>query len=148
MAKKRHWIKNITIDEFATNVKELLDGYSEEVNQAVEQELTKIGNEGRDSLKSTTQPKQSKKGTANKMKRREWINYVKGWRRKITKDSKNKTEVTIYNSISPQLTHLLEYGHATRDGQRTRGFAHVKPIEKKIEAECVDRLKKVIDEIN
>ena len=38
--------------------------------------------------------------------------YAKGWRKRTVKESSTKVTVSVYNATDPQLTHLLEHGHA------------------------------------
>lgn len=47
---------------------------------------------------------------------------------------------TIYNNQYPGLTHLLEYGHATRNGGRVPGRAHLKPVEERITQEYIQKI--------
>ena len=55
--------------------------------------------------------------------------YKKGWKVKKTEDSPLRTVCTVYNSKQPSLTYLLENGHATVNGGRTRAIPHIKQNE-------------------
>ncbi|MEY9973167.1 hypothetical protein ABH966_003551 [Lysinibacillus sp. RC46] len=65
--------------------------------------------------------------------------YASGWKVK-----KQKGRYIVHNATNYQLTHLLEKGHATRDGGRTRAFPHIKPVEvetnKDFEKELIKRI--------
>lgn len=67
--------------------------------------------------------------------------YASGWRVKKVKGS-----YTVYNATDPQLTHLLEKGHANIDGGRTQAIPHIKPVEvesnKDFEEELIRRISK------
>ena len=56
--------------------------------------------------------------------------YSKGW-----KVNKEKTRLgvrtTVWNKDRYMLAHLLEYGHPTGNGGRTKGEIHIKPVEDK-----------------
>ena len=54
--------------------------------------------------------------------------YKKSWTVKKTDESSNKLEVTVHSS-KPGLPHLLEHGHAKRNGGRTRAITHIAPAE-------------------
>ena len=55
--------------------------------------------------------------------------YAKGWR--LTVENKRLTsDAIIHNKKLPGLPHLLEHGHANRDGGRTEGKVHIAPVEK------------------
>lgn len=55
--------------------------------------------------------------------------YKKSWAVKTTKESSNAMEVTVYSRNRYQLAHLLEKGHALRNGGRARAFPHIAPAE-------------------
>lgn len=65
--------------------------------------------------------------------------YRKGWR---TKDV-NGTQV-IFNKTDYQLTHLLEFGHAKKNGGRVGAKPHIRPAEEKAIKEFESEVKKVI----
>lgn len=74
-------------------------------------------------------------------KYRSWDKYNKGWTVKKTK--RNKT-AQIHNATEYQLTHLLEKGHALRQGGRTQAFPHIAPVAEKCETELLNNIKKNI----
>lgn len=54
--------------------------------------------------------------------------YAKSWKVKKTDESSNKLEITVHSS-KPGLPHLLEHGHAKRNGGRTAAQEHIAPAE-------------------
>ena len=73
--------------------------------------------------------------------------YGSGWTSQI-ETGRFTAQGTIYNSKYPGLPHLLEYGHAIRNGGRiapekagfTNAYAHIKPIEEKIVKEYIQKI--------
>ncbi len=57
--------------------------------------------------------------------------YAKSWRVKKTKETSSSLEMTVYSKNKYQLAHLLENGHATRNGGRVAARPHIAPAEKK-----------------
>ena len=55
--------------------------------------------------------------------------YAKSWAVKKTKESSEKLEVTVHSKNRYQLAHLLEYGHALRNGGRAKAQPHIAPAE-------------------
>ncbi len=101
----------------ATNMIDLsgiLGEYAHQVKSEVEQAQTETVKEAVQNLR-TTSPKGHGK-TAGK--------YAKGWASK----KQGKVDV-VYNRTDYQLTHLLEDGHANRDGSRTAARPHIKQVE-------------------
>lgn len=67
--------------------------------------------------------------------------YNAGWTSKA-KTGNNMYQRTIYGKKPTyRLAHLLENGHATRNGGRVSGTVHIKPIEESTVAALVERLK-------
>ena len=55
--------------------------------------------------------------------------YAKSWAVKKTKESSEKLEVTVHSKNRYQLAHLIEYGHALRNGGRAKAQPHIAPAE-------------------
>lgn len=69
--------------------------------------------------------------------------YKKGWKVSVTLDTPSEKHTVIHNK-EYRLTHLLEDGHATRNGGRTRSFPHIKTNEKKANAAFEERAEEVL----
>lgn len=103
-----------------------LENFSKEVDDIVSEEIEAVGKEMAKELKEV-----SPKRTGG---------YAKGWR--IKRESKHK--IIVQNSKKPYLTHLLEHGHASRNGGRVRGVPHIKPVESKYKDKLAENIKRRI----
>lgn len=113
-------------------MQEALDEYGDQISENVKEAVHKTALLGVRALKSET---------------REVINgkvYYRGWRT-FSKTSEMTQHETIYNAKQPQLTHLLEYGHAKRGGGRTEPRPHISKVDdllkKTLQTELEARLK-------
>ena len=55
--------------------------------------------------------------------------YAKSWTAKKAKENSHSLEMTVHSKNRYQLAHLLEKGHAKRDGGRVSGKPHIAPAE-------------------
>ena len=55
--------------------------------------------------------------------------YAKSWTAKKTKENSHTLEMTVHSKDRYQLAHLLEKGHAKRNGGRVSGKPHIAPAE-------------------
>lgn len=126
--------KTIKPEVFAQAVKDYLEIYVEDIGESVEETSNEIGKEARDELKQTSPKKTGR--------------YAKGWTIKKDKKKKNYYAIKIHNKTDYQLTHLLEFGHATRNGRRTKAIPHIRPVEEKYKEEFEKKLKDKIRRIS
>ena len=70
--------------------------------------------------------------------------YKKSWTTKVTGESSNALEVTVYSKRSWQ-PHLLEHGHAKRGGGRVSARPHIAPAEEKAEKQLESDIKKALE---
>lgn len=119
--------KTIKPEMFAQAVKEYLEIYVEDIGETVEETSNQIGKEARDELKQTSPKKTGE--------------YAKGWTVRKGKKNKNYYTVKVWNRTDYQLTHLLEFGHATKNGGRTKAIPHIRPVEEKYKNKFEKQLK-------
>lgn len=122
--------KAIDVDLLGKEVMKYLTEYKEDISDAVENVSNRIGKEATNELKE-----ESPKLTGD---------YARGWKIKKDKVGKSRYVVKIHNKTNYQLTHLLEFGHVTKNGGRTRPIPHIRPIEEKYKKIFEQELKKNI----
>ena len=98
--------------DIASQIADALAEYSEEVNQKLEDAKSIVADETVAYLKAN-----SPVGRRGK--------YAKGWRKK-----KDGTGYVVHNATDYRLTHLLEKGHAKRNGGRTKAEPHISDAER------------------
>lgn len=123
--------KAIDTNLLSKELSKALENYSDDISVEVEEVANKVGKEAVDELKQIS-PKGAKKS------------YAKGWKLKKDKKGKNLYTIKIHNKTDYQLTHLLEFGHATKNGGKAKAQPHIRPVEKKYSEKFEKELKQKI----
>ncbi len=127
-------LDSIKPEELQKVLREYLEDYVEDITEGVEETTDTLTKEAVKELKQTS-PRG--KGTREKP-------YYKGWTRQKGKVNRGRYTVKIHNKTNYQLTHLLEFEHATRNGGRTKAIPHIRPIEDKYNKEYEKKITTVI----
>lgn len=123
--------KKTPLERFDAEIEKILAEYAGEVEVNVGEITEQMGKQGVKLLRSSA--KQTFGGSGD---------YAKSWK-VDTQRGRLSTSSVIYSTM-PSLPHLLEYGHASRNGGRVAGREHIKPVEEKLiqtfEEEVVSKL--------
>lgn len=122
-------MSSIPPSELSKEIQKYLQEYKEEIDEDVQDETDKAIASAKTELRSI-----SPKNTGN---------YASGWAVKSKKYSNGYYKV-IWNRKAYQLTHLLEFGHATRNGGRTKAQPHIRPTEEKYKTRFTESLERRI----
>lgn len=112
--------------DFVDLIVQNMQEYNAEVVEKVNEIAEEIGKEALKRIKKTS-PRDGGK-------------YAKGWRFEVRRNNDGAIRIRIYNKTGWQLTHLLENGHVTRSGGRTRSFPHIRKIEDWANQQLQERL--------
>lgn len=106
---------------FEKAISKYFEEYGGKVYEATREVVEEVAAEATDELKAASPRRKGK----SKHK------YSKGWKYEID-DGRLKTGAVIFGRKGTyNLAHLLEYGHATRNGGRTAPQEHIKPVEER-----------------
>lgn len=104
-----------SIDDLADLVMDGLREYSELADTAMKKAVRKTAASVRKEIYANA-PKDT--GT-----------YAKSWATKKVTENSHKLEITVHSKNRYQIAHLLEKGHAKRNGGRVNGKPHIAPAE-------------------
>lgn len=121
---------SIGVENLAREIAKGLAEYDQEISDGIKAVVDKVSKEAETSLKNKSPNKKGK--------------YAKGWTTEKSYEDKRSKRKTVHNKSSYQLTHLLENGHALRNGGRSKAIEHIQPIEEQMIAEFENEVKQVI----
>lgn len=125
---------SIDVNLLSKEVMEYLENYVEDIEEQVETVTNEVC---KDAVKELKEKSPRGKGGRNKP-------YYKGWRIKKDRKVANEYRIKIHNATNYQLTHLLEFGHATVNGGHTKAIPHIRPTEEKYKKIFEEKIKKAI----
>ena len=126
--------KKVTPDNLASELMKALEEFSAFTDEAVDKGVSETAKDAVKKLQNAHPQGSGQYGSWDKK-------YNKGWTVKKTKRDKT---ATIHNATDYQLTHLLEKGHALKNGGRTRAFPHIAPVAEECEDALIKNIKKWI----
>lgn len=122
--------ETVPVDGLSAAIAEALQQYSDDVTAGIKKAQDDIAKECKANLEAD-----SPVGATGK--------YKKGWKVTVTENTALSKHTVIHNK-EYRLTHLLEDGHAKRNGGRTRAFPHIKKNEELANAAYEKRVQEVL----
>ena len=107
--------KSIRVGELAEAVSEALSEYKDAATEDVKKAVRDAGKTIKGEI-NTSAPVRTGK-------------YAASWRSKVTAEDSQAIQVTVHSPTRYQIAHLLEHGHAKRNGGRVRAIPHIGPAE-------------------
>lgn len=114
-------MKKTPIDRLQSSIDKILQEYAGEKQKDLSTLTKKFAQKGAQAVKQEA----ASKGWG------EHTDYPSGWTSRF-EEGRLSAQGTIYNKKVPGLAHLLEHGHAKRNGGRTKAIPHIAPVEEKI----------------
>lgn len=118
-------------DELSIAIMAELNKYAAEVSAQIKEDVKAVAAECLKEVKAASPVKTGE--------------YKKGWRKKVAFESLDDIRIIVYNAEKPQLTHLLEFGHAdVMHGGRVAGKTHIYPAQENAAKKLVDKAKAAV----
>ena len=105
----------IQIDQLADTVMRELENYVDTTTDGVKAAVKKAANTVKKEISATAPVRTGK--------------YAKSWATKTTGENSHAIEITVHSRNRYQLAHLLEHGHAKRNGGRVAARPHIAAAE-------------------
>ena len=120
--------QTIQVSEMEKVIMDALEEYGEKASEVIGQTLPLVGQETAQDLRST-----SPKLTGN---------YAASWTygMRESQGSKKRNKLIVYNKDHYRIVHLLEHGHAKKNGGRVDAVVHVKPAQDRAEKKAIERI--------
>lgn len=125
--------RKVSIDAFPGEVMKILEQYGNDVSSNVS-EITQAVTK-----KAASQVRASARSQG-------WKKYPSSWTFRM--EGPRVARWGVIYSKKAGLPHLLEKGHALRNGGRTAARAHIKPVEEKVVAEFEAQVRARINDIH
>ncbi|MBD3948447.1 HK97 gp10 family phage protein [Tuanshanicoccus lijuaniae] len=116
----------IRIEELSNEIMKGLKEYADTTASEIKSAVRETAQEVKQTLQET-----SPKDTGQ---------YAKSWAIKVQSEQATNLNVVIHSPKHYSLTHLLEFGHATRNGGRTEAQPHIEPAEQQAISTLQQRL--------
>ncbi len=120
----------INVDNLAAELAAGLTEYSDEITETIKNAVEEVSKSAVEELKKTSPTRTGA--------------YAKDWAAKKAYEDTRSKRKTVYNKKHYQLTHLLEFGHAKRNGGRVAAVPHIKAVEEKVAQEFEEAIKRGI----
>lgn len=128
--------KRVNVNDMTQEIKRQLGAYSEEITDEIKQAVDDVTKQAFNEIKNHITFKDNNV-------------YSKAMSTKTLSESQfGKTNVWYVKSPHYRLTHLLEKGHATRNGGRTKEYKHIAYGEELIERELPKKVEEILNNAN
>lgn len=124
----------VSVDEMDQAISEQLQKYAGSITEDMKDSLRDSAKEIRKDISSNAPVRTGR--------------YKKSWTVKKIAENSTSLELVVHSKNRYQLTHLLEHGHALRNGGRVEGKPHIKPAEESGKKKLVESLKEKIQHEN
>lgn len=121
----------VQVDKLAEAIGEQLSAYAKHTTDEVKQIVLDVAKDVKEDITATAPYRKGK--------------YAKSWAVKKVGENSTRMQVVVHSKKQYQLTHLLEFGHAKRNGGRTRAFPHIAPAEQRGIQNLEEKITEMLD---
>jgi hypothetical protein len=120
-------------------IKEIVEEYGSQVSFQLNDSIKEVTREAEDKLQAVKRFAPDGHPTGA---------YSDDWQSSVVDTGRFTIRGTVYNGSHYRLAHLLEFGHATRNGGRTKEFPHIGKVADKVPEIFERKLRDMIGEVS
>lgn len=124
---------SVSVERMADEIAKMLTEYEAAIVKNVDASGKAVADKGAKQLRQTS-PKRTGK-------------YAKSWG--VTREDSSfgeNAKYIIHNKKHYRVAHLLEHGHVTANGKRTKAIPHIKPVEEQVIREYEKKVREAIED--
>ena len=126
----------IGIDSLSSTIQQYMNELEIKADKSLDMAGKMAAEKGAQTLKGTSPKRKKSGGTPGR--------YANGWRVKADGGAAGHLYI-IHNSTNASLTHLLEKGHALRQGGRSPAIVHIQPVEQAAIRDFEDNIRRFMN---
>lgn len=120
--------RRVSVDQMAEAITQSLGEYAELSNEVMKRSVTEVSQSVKKDIQANAPMRTGK--------------YKKSWAAKKVKEDANSMTMVVHSRDRYQIAHLLEHGHARRNGDRVAAIPHIAPAEQRGAEELVSKIER------
>ena len=118
--------RRVSVNQMAEAITQSLGEYAELSNEVMKQSVTEVSQFVKKDIQVNAPVRTGK--------------YKKSWAAKKVQENANSLTMVVHSRDRYQIAHLLEHGHARRNGNRVAAIPHIAPAEQKGAEELKEKI--------
>ena len=120
--------RRVNVDEMAEAIAQSMTEYADLSNEVMKQSVAEVSRSVKKDIQSGAPARTGK--------------YKKSWTAKKMQEDANSLTMVVHSRDRYQIAHLLEHGHAGRNGDRVAAIPHIAPAEQRGAEELVSKIER------
>lgn len=120
--------RRVNVDGMAEAIAQSMTEYADLSNEVMKQSVAEVSRSVKKDIQSGAPVRTGK--------------YKKSWTAKKMQEDANSLTMVVHSRDRYQIAHLLEHGHARRNGDRVAAIPHITPAEQRGAEELVSKIER------
>ena len=120
--------RRVGVDGMAEAIAQSMEEYADLSNEVMNRSVTEVSRSVKKDIQANAPVRTGK--------------YKKSWAAKKVQEAANSLTMVIHSRDRYQIAHLLEHGHARRNGDRVAAIHHIAPAEQRGAEELMEKMER------
>lgn len=120
--------RRVSVDGMAEAIAQSMEEYADLSNEVMKRSVTEVSRSVKKGIQANAPVRTGK--------------YKKSWAAKKVQEDANSLTMVIHSRDRYQIAHLLEHGHARRNGDRVAAIPHIAPAEQRGAEELIEKMER------